>query len=740
MHLPPLIHDLGLILLVAGFTSLLFKRLKQPVVLGYILAGFLVSQNFPFLPDVSDFEDIKIWAEIGVIFLLFNLGLEFSFKKLMHTGSAAGVTAITEVSAMVVIGFGLGKLLGWSFMDCIFLGGILSISSTTIILRAFDELGMKGRRFANLVFGVLIVEDLVAVLLLVLLSTIAVSRQFEGTQMLISVSKLVFYLLLWFVSGIFFLPTLLNRLKKMLNDESMLIVSIGLCLAMVMLASAAGFSPALGAFIMGSILAETTKAEHIEHLIKPVKDLFGAVFFVSVGMLINPTVLKDYAFPILAITCTLLFFKTLNVAIGALLSGQSLKTALQAGMSQAQIGEFSFIIATLGLTLKVTSDFLYPVAVAVSAVTSFTTPYMIRGSEPFYRWLNAKLPAGIRRSLNRYSTGAQSLSGTNDWHVVLRSYFSHVLILSIIILGIIVLSSRYIKPLFNDWVTDGLMGSIIAALICFLAILPLLWSLVARKSSQQAFTNLWSERRYRAPLLFLRLFRVAIGILYVGIFLLSFFSVTVAAVCLMIIAALVAMFYKRIHLFYIRIENRFLANFNDREIQQRAKRRHELAPWDAIISRFEIPLGSPVSGITLQSLALRERFGVNIAMIKRGEDYTIMAPERNEKMYPGDAVFAIGTDEQLVQFKKEIDAVDQEYEPTQDDDIVLKKITVAEGSEFVNKSIRESDLRVRTNGIIVGIERGNRRILNPESNFIFEAGDLIWVVGHKALIGELMIE
>lgn len=736
-HLPSLIQDLGLILIVAGITSLLFKRLKQPVVLGYILAGFLVSQNFPFLPSVHDLDDIKIWADIGVIFLLFNLGLEFSFKKLMHIGSAAGVTAITEVSAMVVIGFGLGRLLGWSFMDCVFLGGILSISSTTIILRAFDELGVKGRRFANLVFGVLIIEDLVAVLLLVLLSTIAVSRQFEGTQMLISVTKLVFYLLLWFISGIFFLPTLLRKLKKMLNDESMLIVSIALCLTMVMLASSAGFSPALGAFIMGSILAETTKAEHIEHLIKPVKDLFGAVFFVSVGMLIDPSILKSYALPILIITLSLIIFKTLNVAIGALFSGQSLKTALQAGMSQAQIGEFSFIIATLGVSLNVTSEFLYPVAVAVSAITSFTTPYMIRASEPFYRWVDNILPNPIRKSLNRYSTGAQSLSGTNAWHVVLKAYFSHVVVFSIIILGVIILFSHYVRPLFNDRITDGFTGIVAAAVICFLIILPLLWSLVMRKFAQAEFTQLWSERRYRTPLLFLRLFRVAVGIAYVGIFLLSFFSVTVTLIGLAIIGMFIALFYKKIHSFYIRIENRFLENYNDREIQRYARGRHELAPWDAIISRFDIPVGSPVVGITLQQLAFRERFGINIAMIKRGDDYTIMAPERNEKLYPGDEVFAIGTDEQLAQFRKQIEASNQDYEPAHDDDIVLKKLTEQEMERFAGKTIRESDIRIITNGIVVGVERDNKRILNPESNFIFEKGDSIWIVGHKDLIGKL---
>ncbi len=736
-HLPALIQDLGLILIVAAITSILFKKLKQPVVLGYILAGFLVSPGFDLLPTVKDTEEIKILAELGVIVLLFNLGLEFSFKKLINIGSPAAVTAITEVSAMLVIGFGVGKLLGWSFMDCIFLGGILSISSTTIILRAFDELGVKGRRFANLVFGVLIIEDLVAVLLLVLLSTIAVSRQFEGTQMLISVSKLAFYLLLWFAAGIFFLPTLLRKLKRMLNDETMLIVSIGLCLAMVMLASAVGFSPALGAFIMGSILAETTRAEHIEHLIRPVKDLFGAVFFISVGMLIDPKVLVDYALPIIVITLTLLFFKTLHVTIGALISGQSLKTAIQAGMSHAQIGEFSFIIATLGVTLNVTSNFLYPIAVAVSAITSFTTPYMIRASEPFYKWIDSKLPSRVRKLLNRYSAGAQSLSGTSNWQTVIKSYFAHVVVLSIIILGVIVFFTRYIKPLFNDWVTDGFLGSIIAALICFLIILPLLWALVARKFSQVEFTNLWSERRYRAPLLFLRLFRVAIGIVYVGVFLLSFFSLTVAIIGLLIIGIFTATFYKKIHAFYIRIENRFLENFNDRELQQHAKGRHELAPWDAIISQFEIPKGSPVTGITLQQLALREKYGVNIAMIKRGDDFTIMAPERNEKMYPGDEVFVIGTDEQLIQFKKQIDSTGVEWESAHDDDIVLKKLEVTQDSNLLGKTIRESDIRIKTNGIVVGVEHDNRRLLNPESNYIFVEGDKIWVVGDANLISKL---
>lgn len=737
-HIPSLIQDLALILLVAAITTLLFKKLKQPVVLGYILAGFLVSPKFAVFPNITDVEDIKIWADIGVIFLLFNLGLEFSFKKLMRIGGAAAVTAIIEVSGMVVIGFLLGRLLGWTFMDCIFLGGILSISSTTIILRAFEELGVKNRRFANLVFGVLIIEDLVAVLLLVLLTTISVSRAFEGQQMLFSVLKLVFYLLLWFIFGIFFLPSILRKLKLMLNDETMLIVSIALCLLMVLLASKAGFSPALGAFIMGSILAETTKAEQILHLIKPVKDLFGAVFFVSVGMLIDPQVLKTYSLPIVIITVVFVLFKTLNVTLGAFISGQSLKTSMQAGMSQAQIGEFSFIIAALGTTLKVTSDFLYPVAVAISAITSFTTPYMIRSSEPLYRWIDRRLPVGLHKSLNRYSTGAQSASNTSDWKIILKSYFIHISLLSIVILGIIIVVSNTFNLGLVNWHTEGFLGNVLAASICLLLILPFLWSLLVKRFSHDAFTRMWSEKRYRGVLLFLRLFRVALAIVYLDVLLLNFFSYTIAFFGLVIIVLISILFRKNIHALYVKIENRFLENYNDREWQTKAKSRYELAPWDAIISRFMIPASAAIADTPLQELALREKYGVNIAMIKRGAGYTIMAPERQEKLFPGDEIFVIGTDEQLVQFNKYLDATLDKEDAATEEDLVLKKVLLEADSPFINKSIRESNIRILTKGIVVGIEKEHHRILNPESSYVFEQGDKVWIVGNKTSIQQLI--
>ncbi|MGK4568816.1 cation:proton antiporter [Flavobacterium sp. 3HN19-14] len=419
-HLQPLISDLGLILVTAGVAVLLFKKIKQPLVLGYLIAGFLAGNHFDFFPSVKDIKSVEVWAEIGVIFLLFSLGLEFSFKKLMKVGGTASITASTQIFVMVLIGFVTGKLMGWDNMDCIFLGVILSISSTTIILKTFDELGVKAQKFAGNVIGVLIVQDIMAILMMVLLSTVAVSQQFSGVDLVMSVLKLVFFLTIWFVGGIFFIPTLLKRAKSLLTDEMMLIISLALCLLMVIFAANVGFSPALGAFIMGSIIAETTQAEHIEHLVKPVKDLFGAVFFVSVGMLINPHTLYEYALPVAILTVITIVGQSLSATGGALLSGQPLRQSVQTGMSLSQIGEFSFIIATLGMTLNVTSDFLYPIVVAVSAVTTFTTPFMVKFSTPFSIFLEKKLPRKWVKKIERFAANAQAIKSVSNWQILLR--------------------------------------------------------------------------------------------------------------------------------------------------------------------------------------------------------------------------------------------------------------------------------------------------------------------------------
>ncbi|TAM94760.1 MAG: cation:proton antiporter, partial [Chitinophagaceae bacterium] len=480
-NLHQLITDLALILGSAGIVTIIFKKLKQPVVLGYIIAGLLVSPNFKLFPTITDIESIRVWADIGVIFLLFSLGLEFSFKKLVKIGPTAGITGIFEVSMMLLTGFIAGRLMGWSFIDSLFLGGIISISSTTIIIRAFEELGVKTMKFAGMVLGVLVIEDLAAVLLLVLLSTVAVSKNFSGGAMLFSVLKLVFFLILWFLAGIYLLPTFLKRTKKLMNEETLLVVSLGLCLIMVALATQAGFSSALGAFIMGSILAETSQNEKIIHLVKPVKDLFGAIFFVSVGMLINLSVLAQYILPVILLTLVVIAGKTINATIGSLIAGQPLKQSVQTGMSLAQIGEFSFIIATLGLTLKVTSSFLYPIAVGVSVLTTFCSPYLIRLSEPFYHWIEKHLPEKWITYLNRYSSGAQKIRTVSTWRLLIRAYLRTIIINTVIIIGIILITTNYLKPFLQEWIKNSFNATLVSTIITLLLIAPFLWALTIRR-------------------------------------------------------------------------------------------------------------------------------------------------------------------------------------------------------------------------------------------------------------------
>ena len=382
-----LISDLALILVLGAVATVLFRMLKQPVVLGYIVAGFLASPHFELLPSIAIESNIEFWAQIGIIVLLFSLGLEFSFKKLIDVGGSAIVTALIIVLGMMSLGFIVGRFLGLGLVNSIFLGGMISMSSTTIILKALTDLNMRQRRFVPMTFAVLIVEDLFAVVLMVLLSSIAVEKQFAGTQLLMELGKLIAYLVLWFVVGIAIIPTFLKKFRKHLNDETLTIFAIGLCLGMVLLAIGAGFSSALGAFVMGSVLAETIEAERIEHLVLPIKNVFGSIFFVSVGMMINPELLLQYWLPIVIITLTVIIGQIIFASLGTLLSGQSLKVSLQTGFTLVQIGEFAFIIADFGQTAGVTESSLYPIVVAVSVITTFLTPYIMKASVPCYNFL-----------------------------------------------------------------------------------------------------------------------------------------------------------------------------------------------------------------------------------------------------------------------------------------------------------------------------------------------------------------
>lgn len=616
-HLDPIISDLALILAVAGVTTLLFKWLKQPVVLGYIVAGFLCSGNF-LLQGVSNMGNVDIWAEIGIIFLLFSLGLEFSFKKLMNVGGPALMTALVVIVGMMCSGFMAGRALGWTSTDSIFLGGMLSMSSTTIIIKAFDDLGLRSQKFTSLVFGVLVVEDLFAVVLMVMLSTLFVQRAVEHVVIAEQLFKLIFFLILWFVVGIYLIPTFLKKIRKFLNQETLLVISLGLCLIMVVLATYAGFSSALGAFIMGSILAGTVQAESIEKVIAPVKDLFGAVFFVSVGMLVEPAMLVQYIVPIVFLTVVVIVGQIFYGTLGFLVSGQNLKIALQSSFSLAQIGEFAFIIASLGLSMGVTSSFLYPVAVAVSVVTTFTTPFIIRLSDPAYHRINRLIPKRMKALLARYSAGSQTVNSEREWMSLLKKSLLNMFIYCVLLGGVVWISSSYYSP-FVEERFEGFAGKLIATTTTILFMTPLLWGLAVRHLNRRLFVPLWNDPRFNHGLL--------VSLIVLRILLALMFVLTVVAhlssyrwgalMAFAILLLLLALFWRRIKRGYLRFEQRFFTNLNEKDASTvvttgnyRAKFLH--------MAKMTVSADSPLVGRCFRELDLRLRYGVTVVSVLRG--------------------------------------------------------------------------------------------------------------------------
>jgi CPA2 family monovalent cation:H+ antiporter-2 len=727
IHLPHLITDLGLLLLIAAVVSFVFKFIKQPVVLGYIVAGFLVSPYFSFIPNITDSDTIKIWAELGVIFLLFSLGLEFSFKKLKQVGAPASITGFFELSLMLIAGYSTGKLLGWEEMDCLFLGGIISISSTTIIIRAFDELGVKSKHFASLVFGILIIEDLAAVLLMVLLSTIAVSREFEGTQLLMSSMKLIFFLSIWFLGGIFLVPTILRHLKRHLSDELLLITSLGLCLGMVILATQAGFSAALGAFVMGSILAETPDVKRIEHLILPMKDFFGAIFFISVGMLINPQVLVQHWSSALIISLVLVCGKIIFITMGSLISGQTLRNSVRTGFSLAQIGEFSFIIATLGLTLKVTSEFLYPLAVCVSVITTFLTPYLIRFSAGIAEGLEKKLPARLTAMIGRYASSTEAVSISSESREALKGYLTKMGLTTIVLVGITFFAKQFSLQYLGQYFQSSKVISSAAFICTFILSAPFFWSMILGREIHL----LIQKENYLSKLLLFVRFCVAAAIM---IWQIIIFLPAIYVIVVLIILMLVGYFFFPSHLanIYQAMEAVFVKNITSTH----EPRPSLLLPWEAHLASYTIPPEANYLGKSLESLRIRERFGVTVVLIERGSLRT-KAPSRNQVLYPGDKVSVIGTDDQLSSFKNFIEKKATEDPEFQVSDYGLKACILTEGSVFIGRTIRDSGIREETEGLVVGLERKGKRLLNPDSGLVLQLEDVLWIVGNKDKLKDL---
>lgn len=738
-HLPPLIFDLAIILGAAAISTLIFSKLKQPIVLGYLIAGFAVGPHFPLWPDVLDNQGFKIWAEIGVIFLLFGLGLEFSFKKLAKVGKSAFIAALFEIITMSAVGYLFGRAIGWSTMDSIYLGAILSMSSTTIIIRAFDESGLKSAPFASLVFGILIVEDLFAILIMVVLSALSTPGTFSGTDLMFLSSRLVFFLVLWFAIGIYVIPTVLKRVRRFLSNEIMLIVSISLCFMMVVIATKAHFSAALGAFVMGSILAETQEGERIEHLMVSVKDLFGAVFFVSVGMMINPVVLWQNAGVILMITILTIVGKLLGSGVGAVLSGRSLRQSTQAGMSLAQIGEFSFIIATLGLSLQVISESLYPLVIAVSAVTTFTTPYMIRFSEPAYVWMERRLPQRFLARLAEYERAMNNTGSEAIWMIILRKYGPFILLNTVVTVAITLIFSKVLMKLMIAMFDSHLLVRSIMCILTLVICSPFLYAIVFKNPKKKSAASAAALLRLHRLQFGIVAFRAIGGIILIEVIINQFATTKIIPLMLLIGAPLILYGCRSwIEKLYGRVERRFLENLNAKELADMAslEKIPQLAPWGANLVTITMNSDSPIAGQTLEESQFRTVTGVTVGMIDRGNK-RIFAPSRSHRLLPGDQLFLIGVDEQVEKARK---LLQPEATPivtmAHDEMFNLEAFVIEEGSPYCGKIIRAIGLGEEFGGLIVGLERKGERLLNPESSVMLEPDDVVWVFGHTKKIRE----
>ena len=744
-ELPELVQDLALILVVAGFVTLLFKKLKQPLVLGYIVAGFLVSPHMSYTMSVVDQGDIQTWADIGVIFLLFSLGLDFSIKKILKMGASPIIAACTIIFSMMVLGIIVGHSFGWKEMDCIFLGGMVAMSSTTIIYKAFSDMGLTQQGFASTVMSVLILEDILAIVMMVMLSTVASGNSPDGVQLLGSIMKIGFFLVLWFVVGLFAIPLFLRSARKILNSETLLIVSLGFCCLMAVISTQVGFSAAFGAFVMGSILAETVEADKIIRLVDPVKNLFGAIFFVSVGMLVKPDVIVQYAIPILLLVITILVGQALFGTLGYLLGGQTLKNAMRCGFSMAQVGEFAFIIATLGKSLGVISEFLYPVVVAVSVITTFLTPYMIRAAEPCYNVLVKHLPKRWVRRLTHIQTNnaGESASTNNLWKVLMKKMILNTLIYGILSAAVIAIMFSAALPICRDlsikWTGSHWIGNAVCGFLTIVFIAPFLRSIVMKQNHSEAFKALWTDRRInRLPLTATILARVLIAlsfIFYVCNYLTRFKNALMIAVAVgLLILMLLSRWIKKRS---ITLERLFIQNLQSRDLeaQKQGKKKplfaNHLIDRDIHIANLELPDDSLWAGKTLYSLKLRNRFGVHISSILRGSKH-INIPNGSTILFPGDKLQAIGNDEQLTKLSKAINAeLQPEVTNIEKHEMKLRSFTISKTSPFIGKTLKDSGIRDEYNCMVVGVDEGQKNLTLITPSRCLQAGDVLWVVGEE---------
>ena len=747
--IPFLVKDLALILMVAGIVTIIFKKLKQPLVLGYIVAGFLVSPHMPYTMSVIDETDIKTWADIGVIFTLFSLGLDFSFKKIVKMGASPIIATVVIVFAMMMLGISIGHGFGWSKMDCIFLGGMLAMSSTTIIYKAFDDMGLRQQKFAGMVMSVLILEDILAIVMMVMLSAIAGGNNPDGEQMIGSVIKIAFFLVLWFIVGIFAIPLFLRSVRKLINNETLLIVALGLCCGMAVLSTKVGFSSAFGAFVMGSILAETIEAEKIIKLVEPVKNLFGAIFFVSVGMLVDPKILIEYAIPILALVGSILIGQAIFGTFGFMLGGESLKSAMRCGFSMAQIGEFSFIIASLGLSLGVISNYLYPVVVAVSVITTFLTPYMIRLATPTYQVMEKHLPKRLINILNHFAMSHPSTTQQSKWKSLLRQMLINTVAYSILTAAVIALMFTFVLPftrsLFPGWKLHWYANAI-TGILTLVLIAPFLRAIVMKKNHSNEWKRLWVESSInRIPLLFTIVVRFVIAlafIFYICNYLTRFTNALMIIIGIAVVSLMIASRWTKKR--SIKMERLFIHNLRSRDIMAQVNGEKKplyeghLLDRDIHIGDFDVPEDSSWGGKTLKELHLRERFGVDMSSIMRGSQ-RLNIPNGDTVIFPGDKLQVIGNDDQLQKFATALstDLIPEDLE-IEKREMKLRQLIISGKSEFCGKSLLESGIRDKYNCMVVGLEEGQENLTKIAPTRTFEKGDILWIVGEESDLQKIM--
>lgn len=754
-HLATLISDLALLLVVAGITTLLCKRINQPLVIGYILAGFLIGPVVSFVPTIGDMNNINLWAEIGVIFLMFSLGLEFNLHKLAEVGSTAIISALVQIGGMMVVGYGIGIAMGWSTMNSIFLGGMLSMSSTMITIKAIEDMGLKEMPFTGLTIGILVIEDIVAIFLMVVLSTIAVSQGISGVELISTIGKLMLYLVLWLLLGIYLIPSFLQKIQNLMSDETLLVTSLGICFGMVWLADAIGFSSALGAFMAGSILAGTVHGERIEHLVNPCKDLFGAVFFVSVGLMVVPAMLVQYIVPIVILTVATIVGKALLLTGGLLASGENLRDSLFGAMSQTQIGEFSFIIANLGISLGVTSDFLYPVVVAVSVVTTFTTPYLIRSVDGVEKLLNKVMPQKWRNNIRRYQNEKAASSKKPkdmDWRLFLKGYSTTFLIYGILLFGITELGRLALLPALSDALQNSTVAAVLTCVAVYVIMAPLLPPMMIFR--KQYFTALWLKSfANHLPLLLLVCLRTAVTVFLVARPVSIMLRVPDWVVLLIAVPVILGLSRSNWLIGrYLEIEARFLNNFNEKklqELQQDKEKPHDWLDEQLRVASYICAKGSGVADKELKDLEWGKLMQVDVIKIVRGRKH-INVPEGDDQIQEGDRLYILGAEKALENFdlmnQRHNLLLESETEPvslhefianqdqwSEEQQLYAYAVAVKKDSPLAGCSIRESGIKSNWSACLIGIERGMMPILNLSSRFIINADDLLWVLGPQKM-------